>query len=423
MLRIHSRRKPIFMNKPFLANIDSLLVSPEFISNPYPVLAQLRTEAPVYWSDSIGGWILTRYDDIIASFKDIEHFSNENRLGKAIDYLPPDRRVNFRAFENHYATKGLLHSDPPDHTRMRSLLNREFNPAVVQEMRPRIQSLVDELLDAVGDHGQMDVIPALAEALPVAVIASILGIPQADRHLFKKWTDSILGFQGVNKPSEAELARAQDALVEVRKYLVNIIAERRRNPTGDLLGRLVAAVSNPNSMTEAELINTCVTLFTAGHETTLSLISNTIYTLLAHPAELETLRKNPSLLPQAIEESLRFESPIARQTRLIKSPVDFGGKRLEQGQIVFQMLNAANRDPAYFEQPDSFNIRREKNKHIAFGYGTHFCLGAVLARAEAAIAIGSVLQRFSELRLIDASPDWDPTKRNSRVLRSLRVSF
>jgi cytochrome P450 len=412
-----------FMNKQFLASIETLLVSPDFISDPYPVLAELRAEAPVYWSDAIGGWILTRYDDIIASFKDTEHFSNENRLGRAIDYLPPDRRAHYKAFESHYATKGLLHSDPPDHTRMRSLMNREFNPAVVQEMRPRIQALVNELLDSVGNRGQMDLIPDLAEALPVGVIASILGIPPSDRHLFKKWTDSILGFQGVNKPSEAELARAQDALVDIRRYLVNIIAERRRNPTNDLLGKLVVALGNPDSITESELINTCVTLFTAGHETTLSLIANTIYTLLANPGELETLRQDPALLPKAIEESLRYESPVARQTRLIKSPVDFGGKRLEQGQIVFQMLNAANRDPAYFEQPDAFNIRREKNKHIAFGYGTHFCLGAVLARAEATIAIGSVLQRFPNLELIDATPDWDLTKRNSRVLNSLRVSF
>lgn len=411
------------MNTAPLTGIDAVLVSPGFIADPYPTLAKLRAEAPVYWSDAIGGWILTRYDDIIASFKDTEHFSNENRLGKAIDYLPPDRRVHYKAFENHYATKGLLHSDPPDHTRMRSLMNREFNPAVVQEMRPRIQSVVNELLDAVESRGQMDIIPALAEALPVGVIASILGIPPSDRHLFKKWTDSILGFQGVNKPSETELARAQEALVEIRKYLVEIIAERRRNPTGDLLGKLVAATNNPDSITESELINTCVTLFTAGHETTLSLIANTIYTLLANPGELEILRSTPSLLPQAIEESLRYESPIARQTRLMKAPVEFGGKKLQQGQIVFQMLNAANRDPAYFEEPDSFRIRRERNKHIAFGYGTHFCLGAVLARAEATIAIGTVLRRFPNLRLIDATPDWDLTKRNSRVLNSLRVSF
>lgn len=411
------------MNTALLTGIDAVLVSPGFIADPYPTLAKLRAEAPVYWSDAIGGWILTRYDDIIASFKDTEHFSNENRLGKAIDYLPPDRRVHYKAFENHYATKGLLHSDPPDHTRMRSLMNREFNPAVVQEMRPRIQSVVNELLDAVESRGQMDIIPALAEALPVGVIASILGIPPSDRHLFKKWTDSILGFQGVNKPSETELARAQEALVEIRKYLVEIIAERRRNPTGDLLGKLVAATNNPDSITESELINTCVTLFTAGHETTLSLIANTIYTLLANPGELEILRSTPSLLPQAIEESLRYESPIARQTRLMKAPVEFGGKKLQQGQIVFQMLNAANRDPAYFEEPDSFRIRRERNKHIAFGYGTHFCLGAVLARAEATIAIGTVLRRFPNLRLIDATPDWDLTKRNSRVLNSLRVSF
>jgi pimeloyl-[acyl-carrier protein] synthase len=405
------------------ANWESSLVSPEFLQDPYPLLHQMREQEPVYWSDSIGGWILTRYDDIMATFKDTESFSNEGRLGKAVEYLPPEKRAKYKPFEDHYATKGLLHSDPPDHTRMRNVIVKDFTPNVVEQMRPNIQNVVNHLIEEAEKNGGMDVIPEFASALPVGVIAEILGVPRSDRHLFKRWTDMILGFQGVNKPSEADLTRAQDGLQEIRPYLTNMIEERRKQPRKDLMSKFVTAMTDEGRISESELINTCVTLFTAGHETTLSLISSTIYTLLSHPDQLTLLRKNPDLLKSTIEESLRFESPVSRQTRLMKQDAALNGKALKKGQVVFQMLNAANRDPAYFKDPDTFNIRRENNRHIAFGFGPHFCIGATLARTEAFIAVGTLVQRFPSLRLVDAKPDWDSEKRNSRVLNKLPVKF
>jgi cytochrome P450 len=404
-------------------NWESALVSPEFLQDPYPLLHQMREQEPVYWSDSIGGWILTRYDDIMATFKDTESFSNEGRLGKAVEYLPPEKRAKYKPFEDHYATKGLLHSDPPDHTRMRNVIVKDFTPNVVEQMRPNIQSVVNHLIEEAEKNGGMDVVPEFASALPVGVIAEILGVPRADRHLFKRWTDMILGFQGVNKPSEGDLTRAQDGLQEIRPYLTNMIEERRKQPRKDLMSKFVMAMTDEGRISESELINTCVTLFTAGHETTLSLISSTIYTLLSHPEQLALLRKNPDLLKSTIEESLRFESPVSRQTRLMKQDAALNGKALKKGQLVFQMLNAANRDPAYFKDPDTFNIRRENNRHIAFGFGPHFCIGATLARTEAFIAVGTLIQRFPNLRLVDAKPDWDSEKRNSRVLNKLAVKF
>ena len=383
----------------------------------------MREQEPIYWSDSIGGWILTRYDDIMATFKDTESFSNEGRLGKAVEYLPPEKRAKYKPFEDHYATKGLLHSDPPDHTRMRNVIVKDFTPNVVEQMRPNIQSVVNHLIEEAEKNGGMDVVPEFASALPVGVIAEILGVPRADRHLFKRWTDMILGFQGVNKPSEGDLTRAQDGLQEIRPYLTNMIEERRKQPRKDLMSKFVTAMTDEGRISESELINTCVTLFTAGHETTLSLISSTIYTLLSHPEQLALLRKNPDLLKSTIEESLRFESPVSRQTRLMKQDAALNGKALKKGQLVFQMLNAANRDPAYFKDPDTFNIRRENNRHIAFGFGPHFCIGATLARTEAFIAVGTLIQRFPNLRLVDAKPDWDSEKRNSRVLNKLPVKF
>jgi cytochrome P450 len=202
-----------------------------------------------------------------------------------------------------------------------------------------------------------------------------------------------------------------------------MINERRKQPRRDLMSKFAAAEAAGGRISESELINTCVTLFTAGHETTLSLISNTIYTLLSHPEQLQLLRNNPELLKSTIEESLRYESPVSRQARLMKADAELAGQRLKKGQMVFQMLNAANRDPAYFTSPDKFDIRRENNRHLAFGQGAHFCVGSTLARAEGFIAIGTLIQRFPNLRLTNPNPDWDVQKRNSRVLKSLPVQF
>lgn len=268
----------------------------------------------------------------------------------------------------------------------------------------------------------MDVVPDLAAALPVGVIAEMLGVPAEDRHLFKHWTDMILGFQGVNKPSEECLARAQQGLLELRPYLADMIADRRRQPRADLMSKFVTE-SRDGRMSEAELINTCVTLFTAGHETTLSLISNTVQLLLTHREQLAALQAAPDLLKPMIEESLRYESPVSRQTRLMKQDAQLGGKTLRRGDIVFQMLNAANRDPAHFADPDTFDIRRADNRHIAFGYGPHFCIGATLSRTEGAIAVGTLVRRFPQLRLLDDAPRWDTGKRNSRVLTTLPIAL
>lgn len=409
------------MKSSVLPNMESVLVSPTFIADPYRALSVLRKEAPVYWSDAIGGWLLTKYDDIIASFKNTEVFSNENRLGRAVEYLPVKRRSTFKAFQEHYAIKSLLHSDPPDHTRLRSLVTREFTSTIVEKMRPRIQEVVNGLLDAVQTKREMEFISQFASPLPVGVIAEILGVPSSDRHLFKKWADDLLAFQGVNKPGEAELLRAQNALLEMRPYIRRMVEDRRAAPQSDLMSKFVAAEAGGERLTEGELINTCVTLFVAGHETSVSLIGNTMYLLLSNPDQLKLLKNDPDLLPQAIEESLRYESPVSRQTRYMKSDVVLRGEHLRKGQIVFQMLNAANRDPAHFSHPDDFDIKRESNRHLAFGHSTHFCVGATLARAEAFIAIGTLIKSLPQLRLVDSKPDWDVGKRNSRVLKSLRV--
>jgi cytochrome P450 len=401
--------------------LDDLLVSQEFMQDPYSLLRQLREEDPVHWSDSIGGWILTRYDDMVTTFKDTAHFSNEGRLAKAVAYLPPETRAEFKTFEDHYRQRSLIHSDPPDHTRLRSLVTKAFNARVVEGMRPRMQEIVNEVVDAARQTGQMDVIKDLAIPLPVTVLAEILGVPKADVHLFKNWADGLLAFQGLNKPAVEVLQRSQQAILGIRGYLGELLKEKREHPGEDLLSELAAAESEGEKLSETELLNTCITLLVAGHETTTSLIGNGLWALLRHPDQCQLLKDDPSLLISAIEEMLRYESPVARQPRLMKQETEMGGKQLRPGEMVFQMLNAANRDPAYFTGPDQFDIRRQKNRHIAFGLGPHFCVGALLARTEGQVVFSTLLSRVPHIRLVDEKPDWDVHKPNSRMLKALLV--
>jgi hypothetical protein len=227
----------------------------------------------------------------------------------------------------------------------------------------------------------------------------------------------------VNKPGEGLLLQGQKALLEVRAYLTDLIRKTRTQPGTNLISELVAAESQGEKLSEAELLNTCTTLLVAGHETTTSLIGNGIYTLLAHDDQWRQLKSEPQLLNPAIEETLRYESPVARQPRLMKQDVELNGKHIVKGQMVYQMLNAANRDPAQFEEPEKFDIRRQKNRHIAFGLGIHFCVGAVLSRTEGQIVFGTLMERAPGLKLVSDTPAWDVTKPNSRMLKTLPVQF
>jgi pimeloyl-[acyl-carrier protein] synthase len=405
-------------------DFDRHLVSRQFIADPYSTLRRMQRDTPIYWSNSVGGWIVTRYDDIMSTFKATKDYSNEGRLGRAAAHLSASDREQLRVFGDHYKTKGLLHSDPPDHTRLRKFTASAFTPSRVESTKPYIAEVTESLLDKCAQQGGMEVIDDLASALPVAVLCELMGLPASDKPLLRRWADQLLGFQGINKPALGLLLAAQTAIVEIRQYLGELLAERRKHPGTDLLSAFVTSESEPDGLSEVEIINTCQTLMVAGHETTRSLIGNGLGLLLGGGGEQwQRLVQDRSLVRSAIEEVVRYESPVARQPRIVTRTMSLGEVALQQGDVLFQMLNAANRDPAHFEDPDTFRVDRSPNRHIGFGFGAHFCIGAPLARAEGEVAFMALLRRFPTLTLADPVLHWDSSKANSRMLSSLVVTL
>ena len=406
--------------------LDEFLVSPAFMADPYPTLRLLRESDPVHWSASLGGWVVTRYDDVMETYLNVAHYSNEGRLAGTMNHLPPEDREKLQVFAEFYLAKGLVHSDPPDHTRIRRLILKwGFTPGQVEALRPKVQRIVDGVLDRVEADGRMEVIDDLAFVLPVQVLCDLLGVPHSDGLLFRSLADRLLGFQGRNRPELASLLAAQEAILELREYLA-VQTERLRDGTIDgdgLLGRMIAARTTSEALSQDELVNTIGTLLIAGHETTTSLVGNGLFTMLRHPDQWQLLCDDPSLIPHAIEEMLRYESPLTRQPRLLKGDAELGGKQLRRGETVFQMINAANRDPSHFDDPERFDITRPSRRHLAFGQGIHFCIGAPLARLEAQVVFQTLIDRLPGIRLVHEQPSWVVDKPTVRILEKLPVTF
>ena len=401
--------------------LDLHLDRPEFYHNPYPVYHELRAEDPVHWSEIMGSWVLTRYDDVVATMRDPLRFSNAGRHALSLDRLPEVVRKKAKPIYDHYAV-GLIHTDPPDHTRLRALVSKVFTVRAMESMRPRIQAIVDDLLDAVQCDGEMDVMRDLAYPLPVAIISQILGIPAEDHDRFRYWNDGVNELTATGRTTETNIERGLPRFLHLRAYLKRLIEQRRRDPQDDLLSALVTVEEDGDRLGEDELITTYQTLITAGFETTMNLIGTGLHTLLRHPEQLERLREQPALMESAVEELLRYETPFQRNWRVAAQDVELGGKLVKRGQLVAQMLGAANRDPSIFPEPDRLDITRQSGRHIAFGYGIHFCIGAPLARIEADIAFNSLLRRFPALRLQDDEVDWRE-EIVFRGLNSLMVQF
>jgi pimeloyl-[acyl-carrier protein] synthase len=385
-------------------------LSPAFHADPYPFYRQLRETEPVYLSP-MGLWILTAYDECVTSLRDPRFGRDGFEAILAAQYGEES--------EAGRLPRSMLFRDPPDHTRLRALVNRAFTPRVIEGMRGQIQGVVSRLLDRVQAKGRMDVIADLAYPLPVTVICDMLGVPVDDHERIKDWSSDIIrSLDAIGIPSDPSIVeRGRVGRRGIADYFRALLPERRRHPRADLLSSLIAAEEQGDRLTEGELLATCVLLFIAGHETTVNLIGNGLLSLLRHPDQLERLRQEPALIGSAVEELLRFDSPVQRTARITNAEVELRGKTIPKGAFVVTAIGAANRDPAHFPDPDRLDVARPDNRHIAFGFGIHFCLGAPLARVEGQLALGALLERMPHLRLADAELQW----RESSTLRGLKA--
>jgi cytochrome P450 len=382
-----------------------LLTTPA--EDPYPFLALLRESEPVHWSDELGVWVFTRHDDIAAAFRD-PRWGRRPPAGSVATYVPDGSAID-TVMEHLFLTM-----DPPDHTRLRGLVNRAFTPASIAAIEPRIVAIVAELLEAVEGRPSFDVVADLAVPLPATVIAELLGVPVVDLPRFKRWSDE---FVVVLSPGpDVEWSSLEASFREFSTYVRELAAERRARPRDDLLSGLVARHDGDVS-TENELVSTVILLIAAGHETTTNLIANGVLTLLRHPEQLARLRADPTLASTAVEEILRYEPPVQATFRMAQEAMTKDGHEIKPGQEVMLSLAAGNRDPSAFESPNSFDIARSPNRHLAFALGSHFCIGAPLARLEGRIALAELARRFPRLRLATDAPA--PRWRPSLVFRAL----
>ena len=370
-------------------------VSDEVARDPYAVYRRLRERDPIHRMRLIDAWVLTRYEDADAMLRDHERFGAEDR----------------RFYDAGLTT--MLDIDPPDHTRLRALVSRAFTPRSVSHWEGRVQEIADRLLDAVSGHDRFDLIAALGYPLPVTVIAEMLGVPADDMDRFEGWSNDIaLIVEPILAPGQVENVRR--ATGELFAYFETIVEARRREPRDDLVSALLAAEEEGDRLTREELLSTMLLILVAGNETTRNLIGNGMLALLRHPDQLQRLRDDPELLEPAVDELLRYDSPVQLDGRVVREDLVMGGKRLRAGQKAIALLGAANRDPAAFENPDALDVGRREASHLSFGRGIHYCLGASLAVLEARIAFRGLLDRFPSIRLAS-----EPRYRDGIVLRGV----
>jgi cytochrome P450 len=364
------------------------LGSPKFKANPYPFYARLRAEAPVFPTRMQTGqpaWLVTRYDDVLLVLKD-ERFAND-WSSKAPWYL----RSGFAK----PLTRGLLTQDPPDHTRLRTLVHKAFTPRLIERLSERIQSVSEELLEAAAHGGRMELVSQYALPLPLTIIADLLGVPEKDRLRFHAWSRAL-----VSPSSRLGLLRALPSLWMILRYFRKLFAQRQADPQDDLVTALVQAEEAGDKLNEDELAGMVLLLLLAGYETTVNLIASGTLALIQHPEQLDRLQQNPALAESAIEELLRYTSPAElASARLAREDAAISGVTIRRDELVVPVLGSANRDASQFPDPDTLDITREPNKHLALGFGAHFCLGAPLARLEGRIALTTVFRRFPQLHL------------------------
>jgi len=388
-----------------------------FVADPYPVYAELRRDRPVAYDEATDHWLVTRHRDVDAVLRDRRfgrtylHVASHEAMGRE---RPPERLEPFWRLIN----AGILDMEGSDHARVRRLVSKAFTPSFVEGLRPRVEKIVAELVGAVDGAGEIDLLPAIAEPLPVTVIAEMLGVPEADRHLLRPWSADICKMYELNPAPRAE-ADAVRASVEFSEYLRELARERAKVPGGDLISELALVVDEGERLTEDELVGTCVLLLNAGHEATVNSTLLGWWSLFRNPDQLEELRADHTLIPSAVEELLRFDTPLQLFERWVLEPFELHGIEIPRGAELGLVFGSANRDPDVFAGPDRLDLDRTPNPHLTFGAGIHFCLGAPLGRMELQTSFRMLLERFPEMELVE-EPTWRPNY-IVRGLAGLRV--
>jgi cytochrome P450 len=395
-------RLPLY---PWRIYVRKSIGHPGFTTDPYPLYRWLREREPVRADPIAPVWILTRYEDVANLLRDNRYLKDPF----ITEHLPREAREQLAARMDpnrpEIETVSMLFLDPPEHTRVRSAFTRAFTPRNLVELRPRIEEIANRCLDAIGDEREIDLISALAYPLPVKVIAQMLGFPPEDYERIKRWSDIFAASLAITA-SRVEQAAAAIAREEIREYFDGVVRDAQKNPRDTMVSRLVAGMDQPGALNREEIFSNCVLLLGAGHETTTNLIGNGVLALMQNRDQWDLLVRRPELVESAVEEMLRFDSPVQWTSRLSGEEIEIDGRKIPEGTIVLGCVGAANRDPAKFVDPDRFHIEREENKHLSFGIGIHFCLGAALARMEAQIALAAIVKRFPNMRLGKGRITW-----------------
>jgi len=392
------------------------LLDPEVLANPYPLYHRLRAEDPIHWDPYLHTWVVTGYADVMTV---LQHFSAsrtptpQQLTAMGLSRLVPLAQVLVRQ---------MLFLDGPAHARIRGLAAKAFTPHRVEALRSHIQEITDNLLDVVQDQGRIDVIADLADPLPAIVTAEMLGLPTSDWRQLTAWSTDFAEALGNFQHNPDHAPHVLRSLEEMCSYFRTAVQEHRQHPGDDLICALLNAELDGESLTEEEVVANSIMLMTGGQETTTNLIGNGTLSLLRHPDQFQKLRANPSLIHSAIEELLRYESPIQYTSRLAPEDIQMGGKTIRKGQAVIAVMGAANRDPERFPDPDQLDICRPDNRHLAFAWGAHFCFGAPLARLEGQIAFETMLRRMPNLSLVPGPVNWRENLA-FRGLTTLPVTF
>lgn len=392
---------------------------PDNLKNPYPLFSYLRDETPVFWSESLRAWMITRYEDVHHVLQNPLRYSSERfrKAGKLYTSQRPAVKDVAKVLGDWMVLR-----DPPDHTRLRGFLHNSFTPHALRRMEPRIQAIVDGLLDRVEAAGRMEFIEDFAFPLPASVIMMIMGVPWEDIEKIRVWSDQLAAYLGGAQTELDNMEQAREGTVNMADYFRSLVRNYKAGAEDDLVGLMLNAGNDGGRMSEEEIVSNCVLLLFAGHETTTNLLGNGLFHLLRNPAQHRLLAGHPGLVRGAVEEFLRYDSSVPAVLKVASEDIEFHGCHIKQGDVVLAFLASANRDPRRFENPDALDITRKDNRHLSFAFGIHFCLGAPLARMEANIAFSTLFRRFGGLTLLDEDPPWLP-QIFLRGLESLPVGF